>query len=339
MQSFVQHYKNEDQINEFTWGQLAKGFIRPAKNILGKRVVGVGVNLMTSLADVDRSTYNFVQGALTNNFKANKSSKGKKGKDPIYIKDVFKGEIDDSAKKLGGYENIKNNIRDISVYQTNKLGRITTFFLKDENGDEEFYIGTNWAGDKHFKDLFGAWVTGLASRLNQMRKSKSKTELKKVIEDPIKYLEEPLIVPTRRTKTAAKTQDDEEKETDIGIMDITMDELRALEKAWGDGKSGGVTKGGEYPFRHSFQRQRFYNNLGRGYKYFDKRGHAVYLIDLGDNMNAMIAFEGKDSSSWATGLGMLDFWRTSMKGSKDREKSSRWIKGNINQLPEGNENV
>ena len=60
MQTFTEHYFVEDQINEFTWDQLGKGLLRVGKNIFGKRTVGVGVNLMTSLKSIDRSTYNFV---------------------------------------------------------------------------------------------------------------------------------------------------------------------------------------------------------------------------------------------------------------------------------------
>jgi hypothetical protein len=320
MQTFQEYYK-EVQLNEFTWGQLGKGFLRVGKNIFGKRVTGVQVNMMSSIKEIDRSTYNFVQGVLTKNF----MSKNKKN-EKIFVKDVYKGEIDDSAKKLGGYEDIKDQIQDISVYQTNRGGRITTFFL-DDNGEEKFYIGTNWRGDKQFKDIFGMWITSLASRLNYIRRKGTTKNLEDVMENPKEFL----LPPTKPTKKIKDEEDDdeEEDEREIGIIDIDKDEYYNLKRLWGNGRTGGITKGSYYPFKGKFTRNRYFSKLGYdGYKYSDKVGHTVYLIDIGDEKNAFIAFDGKESYSWAENIDMLDYWR-----SKPGETTDiRWQSGTIEDL-------
>jgi len=319
MQTFTEHYK-EEQINEFNLEQLGKGFLRLGKNIFGKRVTGVGINLMTSFKNIDRSTYNFVQGVLTSNYKShNKKDK----KDKIFIKDVYKGEIDDSAKKLGGYENIKDQIEDISVYQTNRGGRITTFFLKDENENEHFYIGTNWRGDKQFKDLFGMWVTSLASRLQTMKKNNPTQSLQNILDEPKKYL----LNPAEKEKTI-ENDSDNDSDNEIGIMDISNNEFISLQKIWGTGRKGGLTKREVYPFFNKFIRRRYENaKTGYdGYKYSDKEGHSVYLIDTGDGRNAFIVFESRDSYDWAENIEMLNYWR-SRPGDK-----IRWQEGTIDNL-------
>lgn len=333
MQTFVEHYTTEEQLNEFTWGQLGKGFLRVGKNIFGKRTVGVGVNLMTSLKSVDRSTYNFVQGALTTNFKnqgskVKRSTKKDKPKDKIYIQNVYKGEIDDSAKKLGGYDNIKDDIQDVSVYETNKGGRITTFFLEDDQGTEKYYIGTNWRGDKQFKDLFGMWVTSLTSRLNTMRKNPPKTSLNKILEDPKPYL---LDLP-KYTNIQPRIDDSLPKKDDkeFGVVDITKDDMDSLINILGDGKKGGVVKGMIYPFRYKFVRNIYQHptNDFKGYKYSDGE-HEVYLLDVGNDYNAMIVFGDRESYNWAKSIGMLSSWQVSNK-----KPEVTWQLGTIDDLLE-----
>lgn len=328
MQSFVEHYQNEkEQLDEFTWGQLGKGIIRFGKNILGKRTVGVGVNLMTSFKKVDRSTYNFVQGVLTNSFKSSRKVT-RKEKEKLYIKDVYKGEIDDSAKRLGGYENIKDQIQDISVYQTNLFGRIFTFYLLDETGNEHYYIGTNWLGDKHFKDLFGAWPTSLASRLNRLWKNQ-KAPLQSVMDEPSRYL-------SGEKYLSDDEPDEQEKEEpeiegkEHGDKDITKFEYDTLVKMLGNGITG--EKGLRYHFKDKFTRSNYSTPQGySGYKYVDGE-HTVYLIDTHDGEHAFIRFKDKDSLKWAKDVGMFDMFRTKL----GKSEPMTWNK--TNDLPESNKN-
>lgn len=328
METFVEHYNNEEiQLNEFTWEQLGKGFLRVGKNIFGKRVVGVNVDMLTSLKNVDRSTYNFVQGALTTSFK----NKNKKGKD-IFIKDVYKGEIDDNAKKLGGYENIKGDVQDISVYVTNKGGRIITFYL-EEDGGEEFYIGANWGGDKQFKDIFGMWISSLTSRLNYMtkKKNKPKKDLEDAFEDPASFFLGIDSSEYNKSDEVPIDKGDGDVDTDqIGIMDISKDEYDRLLKIWGTGRRGGLVKGTTYPFRGKFVRTIYLSpRTGyNGYKYTDGTGHIVYLIDTGDEENAFVAFQGRKSYDWAKQLDMLSQWRS----ETGHHPEIRWQSGTIKDL-------
>lgn len=315
--SFLEYYDahNETDIllKEFTWGQLGKGLFRVAKNLMGKRYVGVQVNMMSSFKEIDRSTYNFVQGALTRSFE----TKDKKDKG-IHIEEIYRGEIDDSAKRLGGYENIKKQIQDISVYQTNKGGRITTFYLLDEDGDEKFYIGTNWRGDKQFKDIFGVWVTGLTSRLNYRQAIKAKPtkaskkskeildqDLASVFDNPKEYLTQLEPEPEPKTKIEkpfkSKEEEPEEKtsigESKMGVVDIQNHEAKSL-----------IDSLSSETYKNIITTKTFKNNFGIGNKYKVRTGQYFYVLQGYYGDDGKIVFDSDLTYDAVKKIGLLDDW-------------------------------
>lgn len=324
---FGEYYEYDNQpVNEATLGQIGKGFLRLGKNMFGKRVAGVSIDSLNSLNKFDRSAYNYVQGVLSKNF-----MKKNKKNDKVYIKNVFKGEIDDAAKKLGGYENIKDYIKDISIYQTNKFGRVVLIHLQDGEA-EDFYIGATWRGDANFKDLFGVWPNALTSRLNR-RMSQSVKATKKPGPGPEEYaddlnfaLSNPAEFLKGDTPSEVEPEDDypedevfqpytppektgEPIREKIGLIDIndsTMNELILHLKQ-------------SPSFKNQFKRRPFESSSLDGYEYiFPKGNGSMFIMNYkdvdNDDEQALMVFSDKNAYKYADRLGIINFPYTKAGG-------------------------
>lgn len=319
--------------NEFYFQEKITSDIRRAftKNVLKKRVEGVNVDNLPYLGKFDNKMFEEFENYLRREYqKYKKTSNGKDSKSKVkkppskkvYVTDLYAGEIDDDAKKID--EDIQE-ISSISIYyasnKPNKKGKAKYILIRFYDSDNQLvnYIGMNKQANDYFKDIFGmtfdAFKTRADSRLN------GKTSTRK--DDTDKLISRMgLSQDTNNidSQTSSKHMDQ------IGLLDITDDEFNMIHDLWGSGKKTRQKKG-QTRFVGKFDRYPFVNNLGSGYKY-SNGSYSVYLIDT-ETDYALLAFDGKDSYRWAKRNGMLDIWRLS-PGNE-----IRWIKGDIDSLPEG----
>lgn len=348
MLRFEEYYYLHEKISDV----LRRAF---TSNIFKKQVVGVNVDKLKQVSRVGEKTFSRVSDALKNSLKSTaktkESIKKRKGRTrlkpsqlhkilrtdlgKIYVKNVFVGEMDDKGDNLGDF----NTIHAITVYELNNGGKIILFTTENDKGEIKRFIGINKTKtNEFFKEKVGSTFQQLAADAQKSIKSEFPVKATSInVTDPFyDFLKsEPKTTktsPTKYTKKSVVQPDDTgEIQNELGLLDITIDEKDTLERAWGDGKSGGILKGGTYPLKGAFHRTKFYNNIGKGYKYYDDTNkHTIYLIDLGDNENGLIVFDGKSSLTWANGLDMLDYWRT---GHNENRPKIQWIKGDINNLP------
>jgi hypothetical protein len=309
-------------------------------NILKKRVVGVNADKLKYLSKVDEKSYDKVSDTLKREIvstirtteeynqkleKARKVSpvllKKRLRKDlgDIYVKNVYTGELDDKGEKLDNFVNVLA----ITVYELNNGGKIVLFTTEDASGYINRFIGIDKTKtNDFFVSKIGTTFQQFSADALAKTKNQPLVKASSFIDDDFYQV----LKPKKRAAPLSIDTTTTKNETDLGIVDISIDEYNMLERFWGDGKKSSTLAKEPYHFDRVFKRDRFYNNLGSGYKYYSGN-KSVYLLDLKDNVNGLLIFEGKDSYVWANGIGMLEVWRTKPGGSK-----IRWIKGDINEL-------
>lgn len=345
--NFLDYYENTEILNEMSLGQLNKGFLRIGKNIFSKRVAGFNVDTLSSLNKIDRSAYNYIQGVLSKNY-----MDSDKKKDKVYIKKLYKGEIDDAANKLGGYDNIKKAVKDISIYETNKGGRIITFYLDD--GDEIFYLGTTWRGDTSFRDIFGTWPNAMTSRLNyrmgmgrtKQRNSSqgnddefsinsydSEEELNYALSNPREFLAGKYDKQSEKQPEISKKEPENininknsTKNTKVGTIDIS-DDLRIMMI---EDLGTGAISDTKPEFTRLYKRRRYTTDTFEGYEYILKGGvGSFFLLDYNDNSTeaGLIAFSNPDAYKLTKRVGILDYWMS--PGKPLSKEPVQWHDENI----------
>lgn len=251
---------------------------------------------------------------VTKKFKKN-NNKQDFGK--LYVKNIYTGEID------AGQELLEGNPIATTIYKLNNGGKIIFITTEDEKGYVRRYITANHGGASFFRERLGTTLQQIAAdsrgrEVTRIRIIPAEREIQNLKTGVFQELE---------------TKPDEEESEDIprkeiGIMDISVDDYENLIKLWGSGKKSDI-KGGSVAFKGLFNRETyFHDETGyNGYKYSDKQGHTLYILDESDDKDAMIIFEGKSSYNWALKIGMLSFWTTN-----DKKYSVVWKDGTIHDF-------
>jgi len=330
MQTFTEYYFQEKFLSD-----LKRAF---TSNLLKHRKTGVdlGKGRYKIVIPVEQSLFNRyiekIRTEVVKIFRIQKQTKRKKDKSEIspekrirdefgtiYVKNVLEGEVD------SGFDQIEGTPIATIVYELNNGAKIAFVTTEDSMGMVRRYISTNSKGNDFFRTNLGTTLQQIAtdSKTSPRLVTKSKLDINPFAE--IKKI----------AKEVESVVDDDYIETDnsskeVGIMDIDMNEFDALLQHWGTGVTGGINQNSPYAFKGKFTRGR-YESLTTGYsgyKYSDKKGHTVYLMDTGDGQNAFIAFDNRESFDWAENIGMLNYPRS----KTGTETSVRWQSGTIDNL-------
>lgn len=322
MQTFSEHYYISEKITSDIRRALTS-------NLLKKRKVRIdlGKGKYKIVVPATQSSFNRIKESIRRDvvdfFKSSRKPKTKRKTNikkakprGTYVKNVYEGEVDSGVDILDGMP-----IASI-VYELSNGSRIAFVTTEDDQGIVRRYISTNSKGNDFLRTNLGTTVQQISADAAESKKIGTRSrpespseEFRKISKSIEKIEEEP-------------PEEEEEEYKEIGILDISKNEYDNLVKVWGDGKTGGAVKGATYQFRNLFTRSRYFSPEGyKGYKYSDKDGNTVYLVDTGDGENAFIAFDGKESYNWAENIGLLSFWRT-----KPDKTSIFWRPGTIEDL-------
>lgn len=314
MQNFVEHYFLQEKFTS----DIRRAF---TSNLFKKTTHGVDLkkfrkNLILSdyknFERIKKSMQTEVANVLKRlNKKDKKHNKEDFGR--IYVKNIFRGELDSGKELLEG-----NPIASV-VYKLNNGGLVIFITTEDEYGNIRRYITANNKGNSFFRERMGTTLEQIAADSKGKETSKKKglpidTELNQMRSELEDEIDNESDIDMDDFETDEETPQEDQK---FGILDISKEDFESLQNYWGTGKKSNV-KGSLTPFKGKFTQERYYNKNGyTGYKYFDKKGHEIYLIDTGDGENAFIAFNSKETFDWANDLGLLSFWKT--RGSPNQK--------------------
>jgi hypothetical protein len=314
MQSFQQYYFLQEKITS----DLRRAF---TVNLFKKRKVGVDVGkgkyklvlpVDTTLfqrfkEDLRREVVNAYRIKKQENTGRKHISTSKKLKlelGKLYVSDAYDGEIDSGSDLLEGTP------ISTMVYQLNTGARIAFITTEDENGYIRQYVATNARGNDYFRVHLGTTLQQINADSKSSRKLitknrsslfKSSNELNKIadiIQKEISQDNEPDNEITNDT------------DNEYGILDISKEDYNIFKDYWGIGKIS-TGKNVNYPFKGKFKRERYFNDVTgyNGYKYYDNKGHEIYLIDTNDDINAFIGLPNKNSLDWAKNINMFALWK------------------------------
>ena len=305
MQTFTEHYFQEKFLSDVRRSLTS--------NLLKHRKTGIdlGKGPYKTVVPTDSSTFSRLKEDIrkevvkvfriqkqkeTGKHKVGSAKRIKNEFGKLFVKNVLEGEID------SGLQHIEGDPVASIAYELSNGGKIAFVTTEDSEGMVRRYIATNSKGNDFFRLSSGTTLQQIAAD----SKKSSRLISKGPTINPHKEIER--LIQSIGPEEPSETNEDSE----IGIMDISIDEFRALQKIWGTGRKGGLTKFGAYPFFNKFTRGKYENvRTGyNGYKYSDKEGHNVYLIDTGDEENSFIAFDSRDTYDWAENIDMLNYWRS-----------------------------
>jgi len=307
MQTFTEHYFQEKFLSDVRRSLTS--------NLLKHRKTGIdiGKGPYKIIVPIDQTHFNRykddIRREVVKVLKIEDQGKRKSGKSTstpkkrikqefgkLYVKNILEGEIDSGLQRLEG-----DPIASI-VYELSNGGKIAFITTEDSEGMVRRYIATSSKGNDFFRLNIGTTLQQIAA---DSKKSSTLVTRSKLDVNPFREIQ-------KIQKEIEPLESQAEEDSEIGLMDISIDEFEALQKIWGTGRKGGLTKVGNYPFFNKFVRGRYENaRTGyNGYKYSDKEGHNVYLIDTGDEENSFIAFDSRDTYDWAENIDMLNYWRS-----------------------------
>jgi hypothetical protein len=341
MQSFDNYYFDEDIIQESPLNSFLNLFRKTKKAPLSFFWMG-------DLTQIDESTYKNIVKRLTSLYSRIRPKKDKTLRISQFKRGYFElggqGKIN---KVLGKVSFQSKDDPNIPVYQFSNGGVIVLYDFKLKDEDERVYaISGNRKGReaieqieaKTFKDFIHASEPMSVSK-NKTTKSNISKEMKpsQVFgssddEDSNDIYQVRFREPEEPEDKYMVTPSTKDNNSLMGLLDIPFDKFKDIIRIWGDGRTGGIIKSLNYPFKGKFTRTSVSNNLGHGYKYSDGK-NAVYLMDLDgdDNTWALMIFDGKDSFNWANRNDMLSFWTS----TKDSQNKIDWKIINLDNMPEG----
>lgn len=273
---------------------------RSALNLFRKvKTKGIKIDKFPEVRELDRVSY---QGLLRD--LANRYTKKDKEKEKHYVEKLYNGEIDDKGKKLGDYESVDN----ISMYQTNKGGKIVLISLFTEGEGHKYFAAVNLKGGDYFVKFFGLTFPAFASKANLYTKTVNKARAKKgdYESSPMELLQtEPKL--DWPPKIEAEPEDDEDElkdiktETDqIGLVDISPDSVDIYVKYVKTKPRVNklvITK----PFS---------NNWGEGFEYTIRDGkNKYYILKSHDGDAGLFIFDSKQAKKDAIKYDLLDFFK------------------------------
>jgi hypothetical protein len=277
---------------------------------MGKTIEGVTVDKLKLVKQINYKLYNTLIDVLSKNYIKPIKSK-------TYIANLYKGELDDATTQ-SKIDLDWDEVNDISIYKTNKNGKIVLFSFTKDNQNHMF-IGVDDRGENFFRDNYGVNLGALLTRSNNlllpMTPNTSTSYTDKLSPD---------VLPSNDGKD------------EVGFLDIDVSMFDLLRDQWGDGKKGERTAASiSYKWNNVFRREKWSNNWGDGYKYIlrDKLG-SIYLLEKGDM--GLVIFDNKKVYDRVKRLGMLDLWINTSNGPRSIKDDDIYWKQDINveNIPE-----